>query len=77
MLAVDDTYDLYHIVQWNGAQLAAEGCYTNVGDAKYISYDKPWWDYKYMKEMTVGDDVIYCLSGDFAVDRTRCLNCFY
>ena len=77
VLAGDDTYDLYHIVQWNGAQLAAEGCYTNLGDAKYISYDKPWWDYKYMKEMTVGDDVIYCLSGDFAVDRTRCLNCFY
>ena len=77
VLAGDETYDLYHIVQWNGAQLAAEGCYTNLGDAKYISYDKPWWDYKYMKEMTIGDDVIFCLSGDFAVDRTRCLNCVY
>ena len=77
VFAGDNTYDLYHIVQWNGAQLAAEGCYTNLGDAKYISYDKPWWDYKYMKEMTIGDDVIYCLSGDFAVDRTRCLNCVY
>ncbi|MGN1128278.1 MAG: hypothetical protein ACI4T6_04910 [Candidatus Flemingiibacterium sp.] len=77
VFAGDETYDLYHIVQWNGAQLAAEGCYTNLGDAKYISYDKPWWDYKYMKEMTIGDDVIYCLSGDFAVDRTRCLNCVY
>lgn len=77
VLAGDDTFDLYHIVQWNAAKLATEGYYYNMADAEYISYDQPWWDYTYMKEMTIGEDKIYCLSGDFAVDRVRCLNCFY
>lgn len=77
VLANDDTYDMYHVVQHCSANLATEGYYLNMADAKYISYDEPWWDYKYMKEMTIGEDKIFCLSGDFAVDRTRCLNCFY
>ena len=77
VLAGDDTYDLYHVVQWNGAKYAGEGYYKNMANAPYISYDKPWWDYKYMKEMTIGEDKIFCLTGDFGIDRTRCLNCFY
>lgn len=77
VLAGDDTYDLYHVVQWNGAKYSVEGYYRNMADAPYISYDKPWWDYRYMKEMTIGEDKIFCLSGDFGIDRTRCLNCFY
>ncbi len=75
--AQDDTYDMFHSVQWNTAKLVVEGYFVNMADAKYISWDKPWWDYGYMKEMTIGEDKIYCLSGDFAIDRTRCLNCFY
>ena len=77
LLADDTSFDLYHVVQWNASVLAAEGLYLNVADAPYISFDKPWWDSGYMKEMTIGENKMYALVGDYAVDRTRCLNCIY
>lgn len=77
ILAGDTSYDVYHVVQWNAAKLAAEGYYLNVYDAPYLSLDKPWWDAKYMKEMTVGENTLYALVGDYAIDRTRCLDCVY
>ena len=30
-----------------------------------------------MKEMTIGEDKIYCMVGDVHVDSTRCMNCIY
>ena len=77
ILAGDTSYDVYHVVQWNAGKLAAEGYYLNVYDAPYLSLDKPWWDAKYMKEMTVGENTLYALVGDYAIDRTRCLDCVY
>lgn len=77
ILAQDDTFDMFHSTQWNTTNLVVEGYFLNMADADYISWDEPWWDYNYMQEMTIGEDKIYCLVGDFAVDRTRCLNCFY
>ena len=77
ILADDTTYDLFHVVQWNAAKLAAEGLYLNISDAPYLSLDKPWWDSGYMKEMTIGENALYALVGDYAVDRTRCLDCVY
>ena len=77
MKANDTAYDLFHLVQWNASKFAAEGMYLNMNDAKYLSFDQPWWDYTYMKEMTIGEDIIYSLVGDYAVDRTRCLGCVY
>ena len=77
LLADDTSFDLYHVVQWNASVLAAEGLYLNVADAPYISFDMPWWDSGYMKEMTIGENKMYALVGDYAVDRTRCLNCIY
>lgn len=77
MLANDTTYDLWHLVQWNASKFAAEGMYYNMYGAPYVSYGQPWWDYAYMKEMTIGSEKIFMLSGDFAVDRTRCLGCVY
>ena len=77
ILAGDTSYDVYHVVQWNAAKLAAEGYYLNVYDAPYLSLDKPWWDAEYMQEMTVGENTIYALVGDYAIDRTRCLDCVY
>ncbi|MBQ8510670.1 MAG: hypothetical protein IJ493_12255 [Clostridia bacterium] len=77
LLADDTTYDLYHVVQWNAAELAAEGLYLNMKNAPYLSLDEAWWDGEYMKEMTIGEDKLYALVGDYAVDRTRCLGCVY
>jgi hypothetical protein len=77
LLADDTTYDLFHVVQWNAAKLAADGLYLNIKNAPYLSLDEPWWDGRYMKEMTIGEDALFALVGDYAVDRTRCLDCIY
>ncbi len=77
ILSGDCEYDAYHFIQYAGAPLSAEELYYNLKDAPYISFDAPWWDMKYMQEMTVGSDRLYCLVGDYAVDRTRTLNCVF
>ena len=75
LLADDTTYDLYFVTQWNGGNLVVQGLYLNVADMDCFSFDKPWWDYDYMREMTIGEDKIYALVGDYALDRTRYLTC--
>mgnify|MGYP005771026529 CR=1 FL=1 len=77
IMADDTTYDAFHFIQYAGAALSAEGLYLNIKNAPYISFDKPWWDMDYMREMTIGEDKLYCLVGDYAPDRTRTLNCVY
>ncbi len=77
VMADVDEYDLFHSTQWNTAALAAEGLFLNMADADYLSLDQPWWDGGYMKEMTIGEDRIYALVGDYAIDRTRCLSCVF
>jgi len=77
ILADDTSYDVYHGVQWNCRDLVLEGLFYDVGDAPYLSLDKPWWDSDYMDAMSIGDDRVFALIGDYAVDRTRCLACIY
>ena len=75
--AGDNTYDLFSLVQWNGAKYAYQNMFYNMKNAPYLSFDQPWWNYDYMKEMTIGEDKIYCLVGDVSLDSTRCLSCVY
>lgn len=77
VMAGDTTYDVYSLIQWNAAKYSYQNMYYNMKNAPYISYDMPWWNYEYMKEMTIGEDKIYCLVGDVHVDSTRCMNCVY
>lgn len=77
ILADDTTYDVMNIVQYGAGYLCAEGLYCNMMGAPYIDLTNPWWDYEYMKEMTVGDDKLFLLVGDFSIDRTRTLNCIF
>lgn len=77
LLADDTSYDAFFATQWSGGKLVSEGLYLNVADAPYLSFDKPWWDLGYMREMSVGNDRIYTLVGDYAIDRTRYLTCVY
>lgn len=77
LLADVTDYDLYHATQWSGGKLVVQGLYMNVADSPYISFDKPWWDLNYMKEMSIGNDKIFTLVGDYAIDRTRYLTCCY
>ena len=77
VMAGDTTYDMFSLIQWNAAKYCYRNMYYNMKDAPYISFDAPWWNYEYMKEMTIGEDKVYCLVGDVHVDSTRCMNCVY
>ncbi len=77
VMAGDTTYDMFSLIQWNAAKYAYQNMYYNMKEAPYISFDQPWWNYDYMKEMTIGEDKIYCMVGDVHVDSTRCMNCVY
>ncbi len=77
VMAGDTTYDMFSLIQWNAAQFAYQNMYYNMKEAPYLSFDQPWWNYKYMKEMTIGEDKVYCMVGDVHVDSTRCMNCVY
>ncbi len=77
VMAGDTTYDMFSLIQWNASKYAYQNMYYNMKNAPYISFDQPWWNYDYMKEMTIGEDKIYCMVGDVHVDSTRCMNCIY
>ncbi len=77
IMADDTSYDLFNFVQYTGAHFIADGLYYNVKDSEYLSFDEPWWDMEYMKEMTVGKEKIYLLVGDAALDRTRFSSCLF
>ena len=77
VMAGDTTYDMFSLIQWNAAKYSYQNMYYNMKDAPYISFDAPWWNYDYMKEMTIGEDKVYCMVGDVHVDSTRCMNCVY
>lgn len=77
VMAGDTTYDMYSLIQYNAAKYAYQNMYYNMKNAPYLSFDQPWWNYEYMKEMTIGKDKIYCMVGDVHVDSTRCMNCVF
>lgn len=77
LLSDDTSYDIFNVTEWSGAKLVGEGLFLNVADAPYISIDKPWWDATTMEEMSIGNDKMFALVGDYSVDRTRFLNCMY
>lgn len=77
IMADDTSYDLFNFVQFAGAHFIADGLFYNAKDSEYLSLDQPWWDTAYMEEMTVGDDKIYLLVGDAALDRTRFSSCLF
>ncbi len=72
----EDSFDIYQLIEWCSAELAIEGIYLNLRNMPYLSFDADWWDYEYMKEMTIGDN-IFMLVGDVDMDRTRNLSCFF
>ena len=77
LLADDTSYDIFCATQWSGTKLVPQGLYMNIVDLPYLSLEKPWWDYAYMQEMSVGADRIYTLVGDCIIDRMRYLSCVY
>ncbi len=44
-----------------------DGVYMNLADLEHVDYSKPWWNYEYMKELTIGEENIFFLFGDISL----------
>lgn len=69
-------FDLYSVIQWNSAALAAENLFLDIADEPYLALEQPWWSQSYMKELSVGD-TMYFLAGDITLDMIRCNAAMY
>ena len=50
-----------------GPQYAKDGVFANLVDAPYLDYSQPWWNDKYMSDISVGESERYLLQGDISV----------
>ena len=77
LMAGDNTYDLYSVIQFSCAPLALEHCFLNLSDAPYIDLSQPWWSRDYINAISVGTNHVYFLTGDISLDMIRCIGCMY
>ncbi len=77
LMANDDTYDLYNVIQWNSSALALEHLFMNVSDVPYIDLKQPWWSKNYIDALSIGSDSVYFITGDISLDMVRCIGSVY
>ena len=75
--AGSDDYDILIDAQYDCVQLATENVYANLADFPYVDLAQPWWPGEYIREMTIGKDRIYFLSGDISLTFVRQMSCVY
>lgn len=68
VMSGDDTFDLIVDDQIGLSTVAAEGLFVNALDCKYFDFNTDCWWYDYMKEISVGNDEIYLLVGDYFIN---------
>jgi len=79
VLADDSTFDLFMAQQTGMAQLVPQKLLYNAYDLKYIDFEQPWWQNKFMNEAALGSSYRYLLSGDYfthaiSLARTQLFN---
>ncbi len=67
IMAGDTTFDLYTGQQYGITTLLANGGFVNVYDLEYLDFTKPWWNNRYMDELSIGKDARFFLVGDFFI----------
>jgi len=77
ILAGDDAYDIIQVVHNRGPQYAQDGVFANLTDAPYLDYDQPWWNDKYMSDISVGESERYLLQGDISIFSLRNLSAMF
>ena len=66
--AGDDAFELIVNDQRGLGLLSAEKMFVNIYDCKYFDFDKVGWWYDYMRDLTIGNDRMYLLVGDYFID---------
>ncbi len=67
IMAGDTTYDLFTGQQYGITTLLANGGFVNVYDLEYLDFSKPWWNNRYMDELSIGKDARFFLVSDFFI----------
>ncbi|MCL1792492.1 MAG: hypothetical protein FWG34_01340 [Oscillospiraceae bacterium] len=75
--AGSDDYDLLIDAQYDCVPLATSNVLMNLTDLPYVDLSRPWWPGEYIKEMTIGEDRIYFLTGDISLTFIRQMSCVY
>lgn len=68
ILSGDDVYDLMINDLFNFAQMSLEGMFANVRKADVFDFEQNYWWKDYMEDLTIGNDSMFILAGDYFMD---------
>lgn len=68
IMSADTTYDLYTGQQYGITTLVASGGFLDAYDVEYLDFSKPWWNNRYMDELSPVKDCRYFLVNDYLID---------
>ncbi len=77
ILAQADEYDIVAGSQWLVIPQSMDGLYLDLSDAKYLDFDKPWWDQTYIDMLSPDGETKYFLTGDISLNRLRQMSAMY
>lgn len=75
--AADNNFDMITGAQFQLVKMINDGLYMNMIDAPYIDIDKPWWAGEYTKNINIGNDRLYFMTGDITPLFLRWISCCY
>ncbi|MFA6948498.1 MAG: hypothetical protein WCQ72_05915 [Eubacteriales bacterium] len=68
ILSGDDVYDLMINDLFNFAQMSLQGMFANVKNSDVFDFEQNYWWNDYMKDLTIGNDSMFILAGDYFMD---------
>lgn len=74
--AGDNAYDIYASYSRTIMASVINGFTTNLEDAPYLDFDKPWWPDNLLKESTINNH-LYLVSGDISTNVLHMMYCMY
>ena len=74
--AGDNAYDIYASYSRTIMASVINGFTTNLEDAPYLDFDKPWWPDNLLKESTINNH-LYLVSGDISTNVLHMMYCVY
>ena len=77
VMSGSDEYDFLINAQFNCVPLATANVLMNLIDMPYVDLSRPWWPGAYIREMTIGNNRIYFLTGDISLTFVRQMSCVY
>lgn len=75
--AADNNFDMITGAQFQLVKMINDGLYMNLIDAPYIDIEKPWWAGEYTKNINIGNDRLYFMTGDITPLFLRWISCCY